>query len=61
MIVVTNNIPASSTSNFATEEYEDSHASGWIQKDLIKQSFRHFVQHVNPAEADRILLMLDGH
>lgn len=38
----------------------DCHASGWIQTDLFKQYFRHFVQHVNPAEADPVLLMLDG-
>jgi hypothetical protein len=38
----------------------DCHASGWIQTDLFKQSFRHFVQHVNPAEAELVLFMLDG-
>jgi hypothetical protein len=35
------------------------HSSGWIQTDLFKQSFRHFVQHVNPAEEDPVLLTLD--
>jgi len=39
----------------------DCHASGWIQTDLFKQSFLHFVQHVNPAEKDHFLLTLDGH
>lgn len=35
--------------------------SGWIQKDLFTQQFRHFILHVKATEENPTLLILDKH
>ncbi|XP_069671659.1 uncharacterized protein [Periplaneta americana] len=39
----------------------DCHPSGWIQTDLFKKWFLHFVEKVKPTREDPALLIFDGH
>ena len=36
------------------------HPSGWIQSNLFKQLFEHFIAKTNPTEESPVLLVMDG-